>query len=80
MLRLSNDLGLLSEEYDVEHKRLIGNFPQAFSHLTLIGAARDISTATGTAGTAVTRKRERGAPARTSRSPMRPSRRPAAVK
>jgi hypothetical protein len=80
MLRLSNDLGLLSEEYDVEHKRLIGNFPQAFSHLTLIGAARDISTGRGRAGTAVARKRERGAPARTRRSPARRSRRPAAVK
>jgi GH15 family glucan-1,4-alpha-glucosidase len=80
MLRLSNDLGLLSEEYDVEHKRLIGNFPQAFSHLTLIGAARDISTATGTAGTAVPRKRERGASARTRRSPAPRSRRPAATK
>jgi GH15 family glucan-1,4-alpha-glucosidase len=45
LLSLSNDLGLLSEEYDVEHKRLIGNFPQAFSHLTLIDAARAISTA-----------------------------------
>ncbi len=42
---LANDLGLLAEEYDVTRKRQIGNFPQAFSHLTLILAARAISTA-----------------------------------
>jgi pentatricopeptide repeat protein len=42
---LSNDLGLLSEEYDVARKRQVGNFPQAFSHLTLILAARAISAA-----------------------------------
>jgi GH15 family glucan-1,4-alpha-glucosidase len=42
---LANDLGLLAEEYDVGHKRQVGNFPQAFSHLTLIGAARAISSA-----------------------------------
>jgi GH15 family glucan-1,4-alpha-glucosidase len=66
MLRLSNDLGLLSEEYDVEHKRLIGNFPQAFSHLTLIGAARDISNAKER-GAAAPPKRKRRAPATTAR-------------
>jgi GH15 family glucan-1,4-alpha-glucosidase len=42
---LSNDLGLLAEEYDVKRRRQVGNFPQAFSHLTLIGAATAISTA-----------------------------------
>jgi GH15 family glucan-1,4-alpha-glucosidase len=45
LLGLSNDLGLLSEEYDVKRKRQVGNFPQAFSHLTLIQAARAISAA-----------------------------------
>jgi GH15 family glucan-1,4-alpha-glucosidase len=45
LLALSNDLGLFAEEYDVMRKRQVGNFPQAFSHLTLIGAARAISTA-----------------------------------
>ena len=32
-------MGLVAEEYDVEGDRQAGNFPQAFSHLTLIGAA-----------------------------------------
>ena len=40
---LANDLGLLAEEYDVGRGRQVGNFPQAFSHLTLILAARAIS-------------------------------------
>ena len=39
LLSLRNDLGLYSEEYDQQHQRLIGNFPQAFTHLTLIAAA-----------------------------------------
>jgi GH15 family glucan-1,4-alpha-glucosidase len=42
---LANDLGLLAEEYDIGRRRQVGNFPQAFSHLTLIIAARAISTA-----------------------------------
>ena len=45
LLGLRNDLGLLAEEYDVAHGRQVGNFPQAFSHLTLILAARAISAA-----------------------------------
>ncbi len=39
LLSLRNDLGLLAEEYDVEHKRMVGNFPQAFSHIALVNAA-----------------------------------------
>jgi GH15 family glucan-1,4-alpha-glucosidase len=42
---LANDVGLLAEEYDVARRRQVGNFPQAFSHLTLILAARDIADA-----------------------------------
>jgi GH15 family glucan-1,4-alpha-glucosidase len=45
LLGLTNDLGLLAEEYDVARQRQVGNFPQAFSHLALIVAARDISRA-----------------------------------
>jgi GH15 family glucan-1,4-alpha-glucosidase len=47
LLSLSNDLGLFSEEYDVSHKRLIGNFPQAFTHLTLVQAAKTLGSPPG---------------------------------
>jgi GH15 family glucan-1,4-alpha-glucosidase len=40
---LQNDLGLLSEQYDTERKRLVGNFPQALTHLTAVGAALQIA-------------------------------------
>ena len=36
---LANDVGLLSEEYDAGAKRMVGNFPQAFSHLSLVNSA-----------------------------------------
>ncbi len=39
LLSLGNDLGLLAEEYDPERGRLVGNFPQAFTHLTLVETA-----------------------------------------
>ncbi len=39
LIALCNDLGLLSEEYDPQRKRLVGNFPQAFSHIALVHAA-----------------------------------------
>ncbi|KOG52467.1 glucoamylase [Streptomyces griseoflavus] len=39
LLRLPNDLGLLAEEYDPVSGRQLGNFPQAFSHVGLIGTA-----------------------------------------
>lgn len=39
ILDVSNDVGLLSEEYDVYRKRLVGNFPQTFSHATLVNTA-----------------------------------------
>jgi GH15 family glucan-1,4-alpha-glucosidase len=44
---LSNDVGLLSEEYDVDRKRLVGNFPQAFSHIALVNAAFDLAGKNG---------------------------------
>ena len=42
LLTLRNDVGLLSEEYDPRRKRLVGNFPQAFSHIALVNAAFDL--------------------------------------
>jgi GH15 family glucan-1,4-alpha-glucosidase len=42
LLSLSNDVGLLAEEYDPRAKRQVGNFPQAFSHLALIGTALNL--------------------------------------
>jgi GH15 family glucan-1,4-alpha-glucosidase len=50
LLALRNDVGLLSEEYDPKAGRLVGNFPQAFSHVPLIDTARTLSRAT-TSGT-----------------------------
>jgi GH15 family glucan-1,4-alpha-glucosidase len=44
LLALRNDLGLLSEEYDPA-KRLVGNFPQAFSHIALINSAYNLARA-----------------------------------
>jgi GH15 family glucan-1,4-alpha-glucosidase len=45
LLGLRNDVGLLSEEYDPQRKRLLGNFPQAFSHVALVNSARNLSQA-----------------------------------
>jgi GH15 family glucan-1,4-alpha-glucosidase len=47
LLALRNDVGLLAEEYDPRAGRLVGNFPQAFSHVPLIDTARNLSTARG---------------------------------
>jgi len=43
LLGVRNDLGLLAEEYDPEEKRLLGNFPQAFSHVGLVNSAYNLS-------------------------------------
>ena len=42
LLAVRNAVGLLSEEYDTREKRLVGNFPQAFSHIALINSARNL--------------------------------------
>jgi GH15 family glucan-1,4-alpha-glucosidase len=39
LLGLCNDVGLLSEEYDPKARRMLGNFPQALSHLALVNSA-----------------------------------------
>lgn len=43
LLTLCNDVGLLSEEYDVGRRRLVGNFPQAFSHMALVNTAHNLT-------------------------------------
>ncbi len=49
LLSLRNDVGLLSEEYDPEAKRMLGNFPQAFSHVGLVNTAHNLTVARGPA-------------------------------
>lgn len=49
LLGLRNDLGLLSEEYDVVQRRLVGNFPQGFSHIGLVNTAYNLGRAMGPA-------------------------------
>jgi GH15 family glucan-1,4-alpha-glucosidase len=44
---IRNDVGLLSEEYDSSAGRMLGNFPQAFSHVSLINTAANLSTPRG---------------------------------
>jgi GH15 family glucan-1,4-alpha-glucosidase len=43
VLSLANDVGLLAEEYDTGAKRLVGNFPQALSHIALVNAAFNLT-------------------------------------
>ncbi|HEY2472245.1 MAG TPA: glycoside hydrolase family 15 protein [Terracidiphilus sp.] len=47
LLTLRNDVGLLSEEYSTTDHRLVGNFPQAFSHISLVNAAFDLEDGKG---------------------------------
>ena len=49
LLSLCNDVGLLAEEYDPAARRLLGNFPQAFSHVALINTACNLSQQQGPA-------------------------------
>ncbi len=43
LLSLSNDVGLFAEEYDARAKRMLGNFPQALTHMALVNTARLLS-------------------------------------
>jgi GH15 family glucan-1,4-alpha-glucosidase len=56
LLALRTDLGLFAEEYDQANQRLIGNFPQAFTHLALISTAIALSEAEGNDGKAGARE------------------------
>jgi GH15 family glucan-1,4-alpha-glucosidase len=49
LLALRNDVGLLSEQYDRETRRFVGDFPQAFSHVGLINTAANLSRPGGPA-------------------------------
>ncbi len=66
LVALCNDVGLLSEEYDPKADRLLGNFPQAFSHVALINTAANLSL--GQQGPSMMRSRLYGPP-RTPSSP-----------
>jgi GH15 family glucan-1,4-alpha-glucosidase len=50
LLGLRNDLGLISEEFDPSTDRLVGNFPQAFTHVALVNAAFALSGSAPTRG------------------------------
>ncbi len=47
LLALANDVGLLAEEYDPRARRLLGNFPQALSHVALVNTARNLTRGGG---------------------------------
>jgi GH15 family glucan-1,4-alpha-glucosidase len=49
LLGVANDVGLLAEEYEPVTQRLLGNFPQAFSHVALINSARNLTQGGGPA-------------------------------
>ena len=71
LLSLRNDVGLLAEEYDTVSQRMLGNFPQAFSHVALINTAHNLV------------KHDKPAEQRSERKPqqdlLRKSRRPAPI-
>lgn len=56
LLGLRNEVGLLSEEYDPTGKRLLGNFPQAFSHTAIINTAATLSHSSGPTQRRATRR------------------------
>ena len=62
LLALRNDVGLLAEEYDPRASRLVGNFPQAFSHVALVNSAFNLTRAEKPAEQRSQREREETAP------------------
>ena len=66
LIALRNDVGLLAEEYDPRAKRMLGNFPQAFSHVALVNAALSLLHAMKPKKTrGLTRRKQRRHVART---------------
>ena len=49
LLSLANDVGLLAEEFDPKERRMVGNFPQALSHVALVNSALNLSRVEGPA-------------------------------
>jgi GH15 family glucan-1,4-alpha-glucosidase len=45
LVRLANDVGLLAEEYDPRSRRMLGNFPQAFTHVALVNSGINLMNA-----------------------------------
>ena len=62
--RLRNDVGLLAEEYDPRTNRLVGNFPQAFSHIALATSACNLAHAAKAAEQRAGRQRPKLVPAK----------------
>jgi GH15 family glucan-1,4-alpha-glucosidase len=60
LLALRNDVGLLAEEYDPRLRRLTGNFPQAFSHVALVGSAFNLGASSVAAPARQRRAAEHG--------------------
>ena len=60
LLALRNDVGLLSEEYDPASGELLGNFPQAFSHVALVNSAFNLTRARSPPSSAPITPRRRG--------------------
>ena len=60
LVSLSNDVGLLAEEYDPRAKRMLGNFPQAFSHVALVDTALNLSARAKTLGRPAEQRAEVG--------------------
>jgi GH15 family glucan-1,4-alpha-glucosidase len=72
LLALRNDLGLLAEEYDTVHRRLVGNFPQAFSHVALVDTAFNLTRVTRPAEQRARVDGAGRAPPRPAKQPQRP--------
>jgi GH15 family glucan-1,4-alpha-glucosidase len=69
LLSLSNDVGLFAEEYDPRAKRMLGNFPQALTHMALVNTARLLSMPEHEARGACARGERPGAAAASKRAP-----------
>jgi GH15 family glucan-1,4-alpha-glucosidase len=62
LLSLRNDVGLLAEECDPRAQRLVGNFPQAFSHVGLVNTALNLSPAEASPAEERTERKGESAP------------------